>query len=191
MYRCLILIYLISQLLACVSVRQEVASSEMDAKPEFIVEKNAQSKKKTASYNRTTKAVKHSKLSAEWRKEFLHDNARKSGIQTSSSGLQYVWKKTGQGRQAGANDRVKVNYELKLASSGKSIDSSLKRGKASILNLNTVIVGWREGIALMREGDVMEFYIPPNLGYGKQGLPPKIKPNEVLILHVELLEVLK
>ena len=192
MLRCLVLIGLTYFLLSCAGNKQVSSQqgSSSSSTTSSIKSQTPVTDNSSPSTKMKRKLVRHPLLSAAWRREYLSDNGRKNGTHTTESGLQYSLKKAGQGRQAKIGSRVKVNYELKLASSGKAIDSSLKRGQASIFNLKDVITGWREGIALMHEGDVVTFYIPPHLGYGKRGLPPKITPNEVLIFHVELLKVL-
>ena len=56
--------------------------------------------------------------------------------------------------------------------------------------LGGVIEGWREGLQLMRPGAVYRFVIPPSLGYGEKGSPPRVPANATMIFHVELVEVL-
>ncbi len=121
-------------------------------------------------------------------KKFLDDNRKKSGVQTTSSGLQYVVMKEGTGPQPKATDSVTVHY-VGTTSGGKEFDSSVKRGEPATFVLNQVIPGWTEGVQLMKEGAKYKFFVPSELGYGPQGSPPVIEPNSVLVFEVELLKV--
>ena len=120
---------------------------------------------------------------------FLKENAKKEGVKTTASGLQYKVLKEGEGKSPKATDTVKVNYEGKLID-GKVFDSSYKRGEPVELPLNRVIPGWTEGVQLMKEGATYEFTIPYKLAYGERGTPDgTIPPNATLIFKVELIQV--
>ncbi len=118
---------------------------------------------------------------------YLADNAKKEGVKTTASGLQYQVIKEGTGAKPTATDTVKVHYEGKLID-GTVFDSSLKRGEPVSFPLNQVIAGWTEGLQLMTVGSKYKFVIPANLAYGEQGGGP-IPPNSVLTFEVELLEI--
>lgn len=120
---------------------------------------------------------------------FLEKNSKEDGIQVTGSGLQYRVVKSGQGKRPGPHSRVECHYEGKLAD-GTVFDSSYKRGKSATFGLDQVIPGWTEGVQMMEEGAVYEFYCPPALGYGEVGIPGHIPGNSVLIFKVELLRVL-
>lgn len=121
--------------------------------------------------------------------KFLEDNARKEGVVTTASGLQYKVLRAGSGsRPSSANAEVEVHYEGKLIN-GKVFDSSYKRGKSISFFLNQVIPGWTEGVQLMQEGAKYELVIPAELGYGARGAGGVIPPNATLIFQVELLKV--
>ena len=120
-------------------------------------------------------------------KQFLVTNAKKTGVVTTASGLQYQVLKTGTGKSPKATDKVKVNYEGRLAD-GTIFDSSYKRGEAVTFPLNQVIKGWTEGVQLMKEGAKYRLFVPPALGYGEAG-NAEIEPNSLLIFDVELLQV--
>ncbi|MEO0413936.1 MAG: FKBP-type peptidyl-prolyl cis-trans isomerase [Verrucomicrobiota bacterium] len=110
------------------------------------------------------------------------------GYTTTYSGLKYKVIREGTGRQPISYNKVKVHYHGTLPN-GTVFDSSVQRGKPSTFGLNQVIQGWTEGIPLMKEGAKYRFIVPPHLGYGERGSPPKIGPNQTLIFDVELLEV--
>ena len=120
---------------------------------------------------------------------FLADNAKKAGVSTTASGLQYKVVTMGKGAKPKPTDKVKVNYEGRL-SDGTLFDSSIQRGEPASFELDQVIAGWTEGLQLMPVGSKFEFTIPPTLGYGEQGAGP-IPPNSVLVFQVELLDILK
>jgi FKBP-type peptidyl-prolyl cis-trans isomerase len=122
-------------------------------------------------------------------KNFLDENARKEGIITTASGLQYRVITQGTGaRPAGPNSEVEVHYEGRLVD-GTVFDSSYKRGESITFFLNQVIPGWTEGVQLMPTGSTYELYIPPDLGYGTRGVSGVIPPNAALIFKVELIKV--
>ena len=123
--------------------------------------------------------------------DFLAENARKEGVQTTGSGLQYLVlsEGAGDGKSPSASDTVEVHYQGTLLD-GSEFDSSYKRGETIEFPLNRVIPGWTEGVQLMSEGDKYRFFIPPALGYGERGTPGgPIGPNEALIFEVELVAV--
>ena len=90
---------------------------------------------------------------------FLKENAKKEGVKTTASGLQYKVVKEGTGKSPKATDTVEVNYEGKLID-GTIFDSSYKRNKSIEFPLDGVIKGWTEGVQLMKEGATYEFTIP-------------------------------
>lgn len=121
--------------------------------------------------------------------EFLAANAKKQGVQTTKSGLQYQILKQGTGQSPKANSIVKVNYEGRLID-GTVFDSSIARNQAAEFQVSQVIQGWTEGLQLMKEGAEYRFFIPAQLGYGQIGSGDVIEPNSTLIFDVELIEIL-
>jgi FKBP-type peptidyl-prolyl cis-trans isomerase FklB len=122
-------------------------------------------------------------------KSFLAENAKKPGIVTLASGLQYEVIKEGNGKKPGAADRVKCHYEGTLID-GTLFDSSIKRGEPAVFGVNQVIKGWVEALQLMTEGSKWRLFIPSELAYGAQGAGEMIPPHSTLIFEVELIEVL-
>jgi len=119
---------------------------------------------------------------------FLAKNAKKEGVQTTKSGLQYKIIKDGSGVKPKATDKVKVYYKGTLTD-GTEFDST-KDGNPASFNVNGVIKGWTEALQLMPVGSKWQLFIPPGLGYGPN--PPRgsnIPPNSVLVFDLELLEV--
>lgn len=122
-------------------------------------------------------------------KTFLATNAKKAGVVTLPSGLQYEVIKEGKGKRAQASDQVKCHYEGTLID-GTLFDSSIKRGQPAVFGVSQVIPGWVEALQLMPEGSKWKLYIPSDLGYGERGAGEMIPPHSTLIFEVELLEVL-
>lgn len=121
--------------------------------------------------------------------KYLAENAKKEGVVTLPSGLQYMVLKEGNGKKPKATDQVKCHYEGFLID-GTVFDSSIQRGEPAVFPLNQVIAGWTEGLQLMQEGAKYRFFIPYILGYGEGGAGASIPPYAALIFDIELLEVL-
>ena len=122
-------------------------------------------------------------------KAFLEENAKKEGIVTLPSGLQYEVITEGNGKKPSATDRVKCHYEGTLID-GTLFDSSVKRSQPAVFGVNQVIKGWVEALQLMSEGSKWRLFIPSELGYGAQQAGEMIPPHSTLIFEVELIEVL-
>ena len=119
---------------------------------------------------------------------FLAENAKKEGVVSLPSGLQYQVLREGDGRKPAATDQVECHYEGTLIN-GQVFDSSYRRGETATFPLNQVIKGWTEGLQLMQEGAKYRFYIPYTLGYGANGAGQAIPPYATLIFDVELIKV--
>ncbi|MCP4452822.1 MAG: FKBP-type peptidyl-prolyl cis-trans isomerase [Planctomycetes bacterium] len=128
-------------------------------------------------------AVKNKQIGA----DFLAENAKKEGIKTTASGLQYLIIEQGKGKKPGPADSVKVHYKGTFID-GKEFDSSYKRNEPAVFPLNGVIKGWTEGLQLLNEGGKATLFVPGDLAYGDNGRPG-IPPASMLIFEVELLEV--
>lgn len=123
--------------------------------------------------------------------QFLEDNKSAKGVQVTESGLQYLVLKEGKGEKPTATSKVKVHYHGTLID-GTVFDSSVDKGTPAEFGVNRVIKGWTEGLQLMKEGAKYKFFIPQELAYGanpRRG--GKIRPFDMLIFEVELLEIVK
>ncbi len=120
--------------------------------------------------------------------KYLSENAKKEGVTTLPSGLQYKVLKEGNGKSPKATDKVVCHYEGMLVD-GTMFDSSIQRGEPATFPLNGVIAGWTEGLQLMKEGAKYRFFIPYQLGYGERGAGASIPPFATLVFDVELIEV--
>ena len=139
----------------------------------------------TAKDNQTSATTKADAGAA-----FLAENARKEGVITTASGLQYKVLKSGAGESPRLTDRVQVHYHGTLID-GTVFDSSVQRGEPIVFPVGAVIPGWIEALQMMKVGDKWQLFIPANLAYGDQSPSPAIPPNSVLIFEVELLGIQK
>ena len=119
--------------------------------------------------------------------KFLKANAKKAGVKTLPSGLQYKVITEGKGALPKDTSMVEVNYEGRTID-GKVFDSSYKRGKAAEMRANQVIKGMTEALVRMPVGSVWEIYIPQNLAYGEREAG-EIKPFSTLIFKLELVNI--
>jgi FKBP-type peptidyl-prolyl cis-trans isomerase FklB len=121
-------------------------------------------------------------------KTFMSQNAKKDGVKTLPSGLQYKVIQKGSGKMPKADDTVTVNYRGTLTD-GTEFDNSYKRGQPASFKVNGVIKGWIEALQLMKVGSKWELFIPSDLAYGERGAGQTIPPNSTLIFEVELISI--
>lgn len=119
---------------------------------------------------------------------FLAENAKKEGVVTLPSGLQYKILKEGTGASPQVTDNVTVHYRGRLID-GTEFDSSHKRNQPATFRVSGVIPGWTEAIQRMKPGAKWQLFIPAKLAYGDRGTGSAIPPNSALIFEVELLKV--
>jgi len=124
---------------------------------------------------------------AELGKLFLEENAKKEGVITLESGLQFEILEQGTGDIPTINDTVKVIYEGSLLN--KDVFDSTKDSGAVDLQLAETILAWQEALLLMPVGSRWKLYIPHHLAYGEYGAQPMIQPNSTLIFIIELIEI--
>jgi len=128
--------------------------------------------------------------------KFLEENAKKEGVISLPSGLQYKVLRAGDGdSHPTASSSCECHYEGRTAQEyskepkGDTFDSSYARGSPTSFAPNQVIKGWTEAMQLMVEGDKWEMYIPSELGYGDSGSPPKIGGGDVLVFTMEIIKI--
>ena len=122
--------------------------------------------------------------------KFLAENAKKPGVTTTASGLQYQVVTEGKGPKPTATDVVSAHYKGTLLD-GKTFDSSYDRGEPATFVLAQMVPGWQEGLTLMPVGSKFRFWIPGDLAYGANGTPGgPIGPNATLVFDVELMGIL-
>ncbi len=120
-------------------------------------------------------------------KAFRDAFAKEKGVKTSKSGLMYKVEKAGTGDAPKDSDTVVVNYKGTLID-GKEFDNSYTRGEPLSFRLDGVIPGWTEGLKNIKKGGKIKLVIPPDLAYGKTGVPG-IPANSTLVFDVELLDI--
>ena len=122
-------------------------------------------------------------------KAFFTENAKKEGVKTTDSGLQYRIIKEGEGPKPKATDKVQIHYRGQLID-GTEFDSSYSRNTPATFSLNQVIPGFCEGLQLIAAGGKAELFIPAELAYKDQGFGNVIPPNSTLVFEVELLQII-
>jgi FKBP-type peptidyl-prolyl cis-trans isomerase FkpA len=137
---------------------------------------------------KAAKRAADAKASSALEDGFLAKNKTVKGVFTTTSGLQYMVLRQGNGPRPKPGQKVKVNYVGTLLD-GKKFDSSYDRGQPAEFGLDQVIKGWTEGVGLMPVGAKYRFWIPARLGYGEKGAGTDIPPNATLTFDVELLGV--
>lgn len=146
-------------------------------------------------FNSTMQAVQDKKNESMYKdnkiagETFLVENAKKPGVITTASGLQYEIIKKGTGALPQDTTKVKVHYHGTLVD-GTVFDSSVDRKEPAVFGVNQVIKGWTEALQLMPVGSKYKLYIPQQLAYGNQ-TRGAIKPFSMLIFEVELISIEK
>lgn len=121
-------------------------------------------------------------------REFLAANAKKQGVVTLPSGLQYEVLATGSGPQPTLDDTVSTHYRGTHLD-GTEFDGTDPQEDPATFPIRGVVPGWQEALPLMKVGSKWKLYVPPHLGYGAEGSPPVIEPNEVLVFEIDLLRI--
>ena len=169
------------------AVVQGLQDGAAGTKPKLTSEEIAalmQKLQQDADTARAKRQVEHLKEAAAAGTVYLAENAKKPGVTTTASGLQYKVITPGTGKKPTASDTVTVHYRGTLVD-GAEFDSSYSRGQPATFPLNGVIAGWTEGVQLMQEGGKSQLVIPPALAYGDKGELA----GQVLIFEIELIKV--
>jgi len=111
---------------------------------------------------------------------------------TTTFGVQYAEITVGKGPEPKEGETVIVHFKGWL-SDGTMFENSHLRDKPFGFPLGSgqVIRGWDEGIRGMRVGGTRRLIIPPDLGYGKQGIPGHVPPDSTLTFDIQLLHVVQ
>lgn len=165
----------------------EAEKNEKRIEIQNVFNKLAENAPETKAKKLEEKAYEDNKMAGE---KFLKENAKKEGIITLESGVQYKVIKEGKGPIPNEDSSVKVHYEGRLLN-GTIFDSSYKRKQPAEFRANQVIKGWTEALTHMPAGSIWEVYIPQELGYGERQQGGDIKPYSLLIFKIELLKVMK
>jgi FKBP-type peptidyl-prolyl cis-trans isomerase FklB len=134
------------------------------------------------------KALKVTSAEKEKGKKFLEQNAKKAGVKTTATGLQYQVLVEGKGAKPTSADTITAHYKGTLLS-GLEFDNSYTRGQPLQIPVAGVIAGWTEALQLMPTGSKWRLFIPSYLGYGDYGAGGEIPGGATLIFEVELLDI--
>jgi FKBP-type peptidyl-prolyl cis-trans isomerase FklB len=118
---------------------------------------------------------------------FFSENAKKEGVVTLPSGLQYKILKKGDGKTPILDDKVLCQYKATLLD-GTEFDSTEKRGHAVTLPVKGIMAGWTQALQMMPVGSKWQLFIPPQLAYGEK-IVNGIGPNAMLIFELEVISI--
>ena len=155
-----------------------------DKRPLLLIVEDDLALQKQINEQRAKVQAEMSKKAAVAGEKYLEDNAKRPGVVTTASGLQYQVITPGPGRAPTTADTVTVNYRGTLVD-GTEFDSSFKRGQPASIPVAGVIPGWTEGLQLMKEGGKYQLAIPSRLAYGERGQLA----GQVLLFDVDLISV--
>lgn len=123
--------------------------------------------------------------SAESNKKFLAMYAARPDVKKTADGLMYRVLKAGTGPAVQKNSDVVTVYYKGWLINGKVFDQT-KPDEPAQFQAGGLIPGWVEALKLMKTGDTWEIVLPSELGYGEDGAPPAIPPNQTLIFTMHL-----
>ena len=164
---------------ALAGVDLRVSDDELEQARDDILARRASSQGQQAATN------------LEAARTFLAQNASREGIEVTASGLQYevLTEGAADGPSPTPESEVVTHYTGRLAD-GTVFDSSEARGQPATFGVSQVIAGWQEALQLMKVGDRLRIWLPPELAYGDRGAGSDIPPNAALVFEVELLEII-
>lgn len=119
---------------------------------------------------------------------FFAENAKKEGVVTLPSGLQYKVLQPGHGKKPGNADTVEIRYRGTTIQ-GVEIDSTARLGKPTVAKVKGAMPGLSEALKLMQVGGKLQVFIPSKLAFGERGNSTTVGPSEAVIYEVELLAV--
>lgn len=122
--------------------------------------------------------------------QFLAQNGKRPGVQTTASGLQYRVLRAGNGPSPTMNDTVRCNYRGTLLN-GTEFDSSARNGGPAEFGVDQVIDGWKEALQKMHVGEKWQLFVPPRLAYDMHPPRPPIEPGSMLVFEIELVDIVK
>jgi FKBP-type peptidyl-prolyl cis-trans isomerase FklB len=134
--------------------------------------------------------AEQSKTMAAEGQAFLAENAKRDGVVTTPSGLQYEVISMGTGARPTRANTVRTHYRGTLIN-GTEFDSSYRRGQPAEFPVSGVIAGWTEALQLMPTGSKWRLYIPHQLAYGERGAGADIGPFQALIFDIELVSIVR
>lgn len=117
--------------------------------------------------------------------DYLKQKAAEPSVKSLPSGLLYEVLEEGSGPQPKPDDVVSAHY-AGTHIDGTRFDGTDPAGPPAQFPLRGVVPGWQEALPLMKVGSKWRIHLPPALGYGEEGSPPTIAPNEVLVFEIEL-----
>ena len=120
---------------------------------------------------------------------YLAWSGARPGWTTTESGLQYhrVKKAPAAAPKPEPGAVVTIHYVGRFID-GRQFDSSRDRGEPATFPLGRLIKGWQEGVPMMRVGEVWDFVIPADIGYGDRNRDP-IPPGSTLLFEIELIAI--
>jgi FKBP-type peptidyl-prolyl cis-trans isomerase len=122
---------------------------------------------------------------------FLAQNAKREGVQTTASGLQYRVLKQGDGPSPMLKDTIRCHYRGTLLN-GTEFDSTAQTGQPAEFQVGPPLIeGWVEALQKMHVGEKWQLFVPPGLAYGAEPPGPPIEANSLLVFEIELLEIVQ
>ncbi len=122
---------------------------------------------------------------------FLAENAKKEGVITTDSKLQYEIITKGEGRTYDEQEDGQA-AQFSVAYKGTLIDGTVfdqsPEGQPVNFNLG-VIPGFKEALTTMPIGSKWKLYLHPDIAYGAQAVSPEIQANTALIFELELFDI--
>ncbi|UTA47342.1 FKBP-type peptidyl-prolyl cis-trans isomerase [Simiduia sp. 21SJ11W-1] len=160
----------------------------MAGRPSQVPEEDLHKAFKEISERMRAQQEAQAKAAAGEGEAFLAENAKRDGVVTLASGLQYEVINEGAGSKPTADSTVRTHYHGTLIN-GDVFDSSYDRGQPAEFPVSGVIAGWTEALQMMPVGSKWRLYVPHQLAYGERGAGGAIAPFSALVFDVELLDI--